>query len=129
SRPMSTRMRWYSSALSPCAATSAGEIFARLVLRAFGLRAGRVLRARAGRFVVVLAIAGRGEPHLCRLLEVIGKPGKQAASVGRPEHRVHVVSGCGIRPSTLPLSLSTPAMALVAPLTFQAGSSAPSGAT
>src|SRR5262249_8420278 len=91
SRPMSTRMRWYSSALSPCAATSDGEIFARLVLRAFGLRAGRVLRTRAGRFVVVLAIAGRGEPHLCRLLEVIGKSSEQAAPIGRTERRFYVV--------------------------------------
>src|SRR5262249_19659713 len=63
SRPMSATMRWYSSAVSPCAATSAVEIFARLLLRAFGLGAGRVLRAPAGRFVVVLTIARRGEPR------------------------------------------------------------------
>ena len=36
-------------------------------------------------------------------------------------------SGCGIMPSTLPRSLRMPAMALVAPLTFQSGSSAAVG--
>ena len=36
-------------------------------------------------------------------------------------------SGCGIMPSTLPRSLTMPAMALMAPLTFQAGSSVPAG--
>src|SRR5436305_1217499 len=67
SRPMSARMRWYSSAVSPCAAISAGLIFAGLLLRGFGLCAGSALRARAECFVVVLAIAAdefeRGVAH------------------------------------------------------------------
>src|SRR6266478_22758 len=36
-------------------------------------------------------------------------------------------SGCGIRPSTLRFSESTPAIALVAPLKFQFGSGTPAG--
>jgi hypothetical protein len=50
-------MRWYSSAVSPWAATSAELIFARLVdLRGFGFAVGALLRARAGRFMALLTI-------------------------------------------------------------------------
>src|SRR5215510_5143323 len=63
SRPTSARMRWYSSGLRPCAATSAGVIFAalaafgrRFVERALALRAGRFLLVRAGGFLDVLAM-------------------------------------------------------------------------
>src|SRR5262245_42539488 len=67
SRPTSARMRWYSSGLRPCAATSAGVIFARLAVfgrclveRALALRAaGGFFPFRTGDFLEVLAMAPR----------------------------------------------------------------------
>src|SRR5262245_59988734 len=76
SRATSARMRWYSSGLRPCAATSAGVIFARLAVfgrRLFGLAlalraAGSFLLGRAGGFLDVLAM----EPK-CHCRERRGK--------------------------------------------------------
>src|SRR5262245_66119689 len=81
SRPTSARMRWYSSGLRPCAATSAAVIFAglaasgrRWLAATLALRAaGRFLLVRAGGFLVVLAMEpkchcrhGRGKARRCR---------------------------------------------------------------
>src|SRR5262249_51113861 len=58
SRPTSARMRCCSSGVSPCAATSAGLIFARLAAfgRGLALRAAGCLIARADGFLDVFAI-------------------------------------------------------------------------
>src|SRR5215468_2200772 len=65
SRPTRARMRWYSSAVRPCAAMSAGLTFARLAI--FGRRllfgAGSFLGARAEGFLDVFAIALESGDH------------------------------------------------------------------
>src|SRR5262249_59440233 len=105
-------MRWYSSAVRPCAAMSAGLTFARLAI--FGPRllfgAGSFLGARAEGFLDVFAIAlesgdhrhasgsfrGNGgernlRPGLCPPLEVSDQAGGQAAPRGRAERTFHLV--------------------------------------
>src|SRR5262249_17453131 len=58
SRPTRARMRWYSSAVRPCAAMSAGVTFARLPAcgRRLGPGAGSFLRARVEDFFDVGAM-------------------------------------------------------------------------
>src|SRR5437660_4194724 len=50
SRPTSSMIRWYSSGLRPCSATSFGEIFGSLGIteKSFGSRCGKVAQIVAG---------------------------------------------------------------------------------
>ena len=47
---------------------------------------------------------------------MLHKPGKQAAPIGAADRGSTWFSGCGISPSTLSSSFSTPAIAFCAPL-------------
>ena len=100
SRPIRSSMRWYSSGLRPCSATSSGVIL-------------------AWRW---------GSRWLRRPLRAL-RPAPRTARARRstPIAGSTWFSGCGIMPSTLPRSLRMPAMALMAPLWFQFGSIMPSG--
>src|SRR5260370_39770179 len=63
SRPMSARMRWYSSAVSPRAATSGELLFARFVdLRGFGFAAAGQVPGPDGRGVTLRSGRAGGRP-------------------------------------------------------------------
>ena len=89
-------MRWYSSGLRPCSATSSGVMCGFVGDHCIGcvLRHALTPPARNARPARRTARARRSTPS--------------AASTW--------FSGCGIMPSTLPRSLTMPAMALIAPL-------------
>src|SRR6516165_6513376 len=110
-----------------------------------------LLRAAApalffGFFLLVTALATLPREALWRLLPVVAgrldlpamrvyaaraKCSVNPANSPRPSVEPSAAStwfsGWGIKPSTLPELLTTPAIAFVAPLTFQAGSREPSG--
>src|SRR6478735_5266228 len=70
SRPIKSRMRWYSSGLRPCSAISAGVM---------------------GDSLGITDRSARGERELRCLRQMIDQSGKQPAPVGRTERCFHVV--------------------------------------
>src|SRR6185312_15998017 len=90
SRPISLRMRSYSSALRPCSATSSGVMGELLGITVCSVTTGlvpaihafaTVLQARRG----CLARPGMTPDFLRRLRQVIDETGEQAATVGRTD--------------------------------------------